>query len=167
MIFKIVVKRSPVVIQNVAPKCHANWFNRCKTNADCCSSNCFRGENNDWMDGVCHPTSMLTGTSEEPAIKECQQDWNNTCHSNKDCCSGNCFMGESNSWFQGVSYPVNSTELIKKECLPKSTNCMKSVDCCTGYCENSPPLPNALHFGICKSREIQGSTQRLGGKNFN
>lgn len=35
--------------------CHENWFNQCKTNSDCCSSNCFRGMDNEWFEGVCQP----------------------------------------------------------------------------------------------------------------
>lgn len=111
------MERSPVIAQNSAAKCHELWFNHCKVNADCCSTNCFRGENNDWLHGVCHP--------------------------------------------------ANSTDNIKKECLPKSSNCMKSVDCCTGYCENNTSSNNLLYSGTCKSREILGSPQRSDGKNSN
>ena len=39
--------------------CKPNWDNQCQSNEECCSKICFKGENNDWKDGLCKPKASF------------------------------------------------------------------------------------------------------------
>lgn len=145
--------------------CHEDYYNKCAGNQDCCSGNCFRGEDNTWLNGVCKPSvSISTARPTTPSSSKsliCNDNWTNNCHSNQECCSGICFMGESKNWLDGVCHPANAT--IIDHCLALWSNkCTSSVDCCTGFCEKGPN--SEWLIGVCKSREVQGSKQRSSGK---
>lgn len=136
--------------ESIKIQCHENWYSHCSQGSDCCSGNCFKGEANNWREGVCKPSPTSDSSSKHP---DCRVNWNNECHSNQECCSNICFMGESNNWRNGVCHPANAT--IVSNCLPLWNNkCQSSVECCSGYCDR----PVDWRFGICKSRGIQNIT---------
>jgi len=89
--------------------CEQNWFNMCQSNDQCCSGNCFKGENGDWKDGLCKPKQSFVVKDHEGSLKQgCEQNWFNMCQSNDQCCSGNCFKGENGDWKDGLCKPKQS-----------------------------------------------------------
>lgn len=59
-------KRFDCVI--LADACHEDWYNKCTSNADCCSKSCYKGVDGDWLDGICEPDVMATSSTPMPTL---------------------------------------------------------------------------------------------------
>lgn len=58
---------TPESVEFDETNCRADWYDRCTTDKECCSKNCF-GNNGLWPVGVCKPLPRTTTTSTESTI---------------------------------------------------------------------------------------------------
>lgn len=73
--------------------CHANWYNECHSNDECCSKTCYMEKY--WLQGVCQPAKSTI-------VNNCLGVWSNNCTNSVDCCSGYCDKGPESTWLYGI-----------------------------------------------------------------
>lgn len=118
----------------------------CKTNQECCTSNC--------VNGACQPPQCIT-------------DGQN-CGQNTDCCSGTCTAGKCAALSNSCKTLGNKCSVAQDCCSSFCQNgicaqpsycgqtgdiCTKGTDCCGGTCT----VPMGKIFGLCAQPKAIGA----------